>query len=168
MGTTTAAAPVAAAPRYMDDVMSADLEVIGKLIKQWATGQEFMNKPNPAQPGQLYSFPKPQGTDAAALEALQQQLNNAGAALDVTKHFKKLLVVQGDADTFVLKLPAAAFITLNEQLLNQQGTNYPLPTFYAKAIDANPPPPPYESSNFADRETFDCMRLGDYSISNCC
>ncbi len=143
-------------------VAQARFETLGKLVKTWATGEDYVRIGGVADPAR---FPKPQNGGKAELEKLQRQFDLAGVNLRIEGRFSKLVVVQEGAETLVLRLPPAESIKRQEQHLEQPGAAYPLPSFYEDAITVTGN---QSLDTVEDRLAFELKRIGDYTISNCC
>lgn len=134
--------------------MPANYEQWGKLIKQWATGEDRLQIPSK-------SFPVPKDDDLAEL---QRQLDDAQTNIKLPGRVKKLKVIVTDEETLVVLVPPAAFIKKSENDLAKPdgGTKYPLPAFYEQAFQATLNLPTPEM-----RLAFHSKRVGDYTIANC-
>jgi hypothetical protein len=93
------------------------------------------------------------------------------AGVDISslpKHYTTVVVVQGDDETIVLKIPAKKELQEAEADLIK-GVPYPLPSFYA-AIFHGPLRLPTNPANPADRAQLMWLhadRMGEYALNNC-
>jgi hypothetical protein len=159
-----------------------NLEAWGKLVKSWATGRDYVRalpagKVLPDEPaaGAAVAFPKP----TSFKELVQVCIaNNVGMYLVATATEPKkfcdgtesigLALVQGAANTFVLRLPAKDNVHAAESaLLGGAGVaplNYALPDFYAAAFGVPNILPAMEP---AAKMKFHALRVGEYTMNSC-
>ena len=121
----------------------------GKLMKTWATGEDYLKDGN--------AYPVP-----ATLDEVRQQLAAAQTGLVLPARIKHLQVVVGRSDTLLLRLPPPDLVKASEQRLATQ--DYALPAFYNEHYDGQAPTP---LTDKAARMRFHAQRIGDYSIANC-
>ena len=121
----------------------------GKLMKTWATGEDYL------QNGHQYPVPQ-------TLDELKRQLAAANTGLVLPERMQHLQVVQGRSDTFLLRLPPLDLLKAVEEELAHK--DYTLPAFYNDQYACIAPTP------LPDKEArlkFHAQRIGDYSISHC-
>ncbi len=131
------------------NMIPVNYENWGKLVKTWATGEDYI------QNGHKYPVPK-------TLSEVKQQLAAANTGLTLPARVRKLKVVVGRSDTLLLRLPPPDLVRASETRLAQQ--DYPLPPFYIDHFNgAVPMPLPDKEA----RMKFHAKRIGDYSIAHC-
>ena len=121
----------------------------GKLMKTWATGEDYLKN------GHTYRVP-------TGLDDLKQQLATAQTGMVVPDRIQHLDVVIGRSDTLVLRVPPADLLKAAEQRLKTE--DYGLPPFYNDHYDGQSPSALRDE---AARLRFHAQRIGDYTISNC-
>lgn len=131
------------------NMIPVNYENWGKLVKSWATGEDYL------QDGHHYPVPE-------NLDVLRQQLRMAQTGLELPARIQNLQVVRGRSDTLLLRLPPADLIKASEQRLETQ--DYSLPAFYGAAYDGQAATP---LPDRAARLQFHAQRIGDYTIANC-
>lgn len=127
----------------------------GRLVKTWATGDDHVGDGKP--------YPRP-----GNLEEFKRQTLQAKCGVVIPDGVTKLVIVQGDSDTLVLRLPSAEMIDATERQIQElaadrSGAPYPLPGFYLDAWGS------YPQKTF-DRDEllmFNDRRVGEYTINNC-
>jgi len=117
----------------------SDFKAWGNLIKRWAKGEQ-------AKPTSLADF--------------LDQCTAADVGMTMPDHVVDLVVIQKEADTFVLRLPPASEIVESELALETLNA-YPIPPFYNERYHALPDVPKEEMKDFH------AQRIGDYSLSLC-
>ncbi len=127
-------------------------DVLGKLIKTWATGKNYVDPTNKEH------YPVPRD-----LAELKDQLKRAGAGAVIPERITKLQIVMPDMQTLVLRIPPAELILDSEKEL-QSGGSYRLPAFYSKDAFGGAPAHLPKGEALLD---FHAKRIGDYSIANC-
>lgn len=138
-------------------VIVGNWENWGKLVKTWATGQDYVKDGN--------KYPRP-----ATLEELKQQAQTAKCDLQIPERITKLDMFQRDSDTLVVKLPPADMIKMFETQLQQLGSvaggaEYPLPDFYDVFwSNYDEPAPKWDADTLLRIQT---ERIGEYTINNC-
>ncbi len=126
----------------------------GRLVKTWATGDDHVGDGNP--------YPRPSN-----LEEFKRQTQQAKCGVVIPDGVTKLVIVQGDSDTLVLRLPSAEMIDATEQQIeglaaNRSSAPYPLPDFYLEAWSS------YQKAFDLDELLeFNDRRVGEYTINNC-
>ncbi|WP_043337228.1 hypothetical protein [Belnapia moabensis] len=131
------------------DMTPINYENWGKLIKSWATGDDYVRN------GHQYPVPK-------TLDEVKRQLAAANTGLTLPARIQKLQVVVGRSDTLLLRLPPPDLVKASEKRLATE--DYALPAFYNEHYDgASPTPLPDKEA----RMKFHAQRIGDYSIANC-
>lgn len=129
-------------------VQITNFERWGKLIKTWATGQDYL------QDGHEYPVP---GT----LKELKEQCSRAQVGATIPDRITGLQVVQMNTETLLIRLPPKEGIKDSEARL-AAGATYMLPPFYKRVFEGQDPTIPD-----ADRLKFHAERIGDYTIGNC-
>jgi len=125
----------------------ANHEQLGKLVKTWATGKDYVAN------GRAYPVP-------TTFEELKQQLTDAQVGATLPATVTGFSLVFHDEATLVLRIPSKALIERMEQ--NEAAGKQPyLPGFYD---DAFRDPVRKEVSS---PKVFNAQRIGDYTISNC-
>ena len=127
----------------------------GRLVKTWATGEDHVRDGN--------QYPRP-----TTIAEFRRQTELANTGLVVPEEVTNLVMVQGDSDTLVVRLPAGAMVRASEARIGslvsgQCGAQYPLPDFYREAWE-------YQPQKELDREgllAFNDRRVGEYTINNC-
>jgi hypothetical protein len=151
-----------------------DFPAWGKLVKTWATGRNYVDHvmtetdPVPTTQEMPPKFPKPR-----SFEEFWDQCVQAGVGLifdDGNNTPVKraegvgLIVIQGDADVFVLRLPP------QEILLDHEGrfllaATYQFPQFYTDAFGG--PPQVSATDTKVKRMTLHADRVGEYTLNTC-
>ena len=131
------------------DMAPVNYENWGKLMKTWATGEDYV------QNG--HAFPVPQ-----TLEEVKEQLRMAQTGVVLPARIQHLEVVKGRSDTLLLRLPPPDLVKASEQRLATG--DYTLPAFYNEHYDGQAPT---ALPDKAARLKFHAQRIGDYSIANC-
>lgn len=131
------------------NMVPVNYENWGKLVKSWATGEDYV------QNGHRYPVP-------TTLDEMKRQLAAANTGLTLPARIQKLQVVVGRSDTLLLRLPPPDLVKASEKRL--AADDYALPAFYNDHYDGAAPTP------LPDRDArmkFHAQRIGDYSIANC-
>ena len=122
----------------------------GKLVKSWATGENYVN---PGQP----AIPLPRN-----LTELHKQTTAIGLTVRLPSSNTGLAFVQYSSEVATIKLPPKDMIEGTEAVLTQQNGTYEIPKFYddfyAKTL---------QISDVEQRMNFHAARIGDYAIRNC-
>jgi hypothetical protein len=130
-------------------IAAADELKWGKLVRSWATGKsEFPNE----IPDAKLRVP----TDLADLKA---QCAKVGVSITIPASFKGLVVIQQSPETLVLRLPSAKMVKEALEDLSAPANGYKLPHFYTTFGPVRVPP--------QDKEKFQALRIGDYTIGSC-
>ena len=139
----------------MERVVVKNFEMWGRLVKTWATGDDYVHDGN--------SYPRP--TDLAEFK---RQVLQANCQMTIPDRLTKLDMVQGDDVTLVVRLPPAQMIVDSEHVLAELGSvavgsPYPLPTFYRDAWGIQ------QQVNLSASQLllFHNERIGEYTINNC-
>jgi hypothetical protein len=123
----------------------------GKLVKSWATGNNYLIKDRPAPP-----IPRTQ-------EELLAQAADIGLTIIFPDGMVGLEIIQYSSQTAVIKLPPKSMIEAAEEEFKQAETPpYPMPRFYEQFFSA--PLPRRDTEGLMDLHA---ARIGDYSIRNC-
>jgi hypothetical protein len=136
-------------PTEFVNMVPVNYENWGKLVKTWATGEDYL------QNGHEYPVPR-------TLDELKRQLKAAHTGLVLPKRMQHLEVVVGRSDTFLLRLPPPDLIEAAEKHLAEK--DYTLPAFYNDLYEGAVPKPVQDKEA---RLKFHAQRIGDYSIANC-
>jgi hypothetical protein len=122
----------------------------GKLVKSWATGNNYVVENDPP-------FPIPRTLDE--LLAIARSIN---LTIVFPDGMVGLAVIQYSPQTAVIKLPPKAMVEDTEARLREPNAVYPMPKFYDTFFGTTLPP-------LAVNQLFDlhAARIGDYSIRNC-
>ena len=122
----------------------------GKLVKSWATGNNYIapNKPAPA-------IPRTQ-------EELLAQAADVGLTISFPDGMVGLEIIQYSSQTAVIKLPPKSMVEDAEAEFEKSGALYPMPKFYETFFGV--PLPPLSVDKLFDLHA---ARIGDYSIRNC-
>jgi hypothetical protein len=119
----------------------------GKLVKSWATGTNYLDRPVPPIP-----------TSIADLKKACEQI---GVGIEIPEAVTGLVVVQQSENTKVLVLPPKALVEAVAEELAQPDADYPIPLFYdvyyGRTLDV-------PANKMAD---FHACRIGDYTINQC-
>ena len=121
----------------------------GKLVKTWATGNNYLEDDN--------EYPIP-----VTVDEFKEQLAKAQVFATVPDRFKQIKFVAQEQDTIVVRLPPKVMIADSEALLNEPGATYPLPPFYKRLFNGMDPVIPEDEKFRVHAE-----RIGDYTISAC-
>lgn len=110
----------------------------GERIKAWANGKEPLPK---------------------SIEEFAKQLAIADVGAEIPSSVKRVIFVQDDEDTIVMRLPAKHLLEAAERRFLQEGGSYPLPAFYERAFGAEP--------DVTDKRAFLLSRVADYTVAQC-
>jgi len=140
----------------------------GKLVKTWATGRNYvdhvMTEENPVPTAQDTSskFQKPRSFEEFWDQCRWAQVGLVFDDVNNTPVPRNdgigLIVIQGDADVFVLRLPPQE-ILLEHEARFIGGTTYQLPKFYDEI--------PGQSGTKVGRMTTHAQRVGEYTLNTC-
>ena len=122
----------------------------GKLVKSWATGENYVN---PGQP----AFPLPRN-----LAELHKQTTDIGLTIKLPPSNTGLAFVQYSPEVATIKLPPKAMIEATEAEIKQPTGAYDIPQFYDDFYEKT-----LVISDADERMKFHAARIGDYSIRNC-
>jgi hypothetical protein len=153
----------------------------GKLVKTWATGRNYveheMTEPNPVPTADELApnFPKPR-----SFGEFWDQCGRAGVGLvfDDGKNTPVprndgigLIVIQADADAYVLRLPPEEILLDHEGRFIAAEGAYKLPPFYSRIFggSSNPTLPPNagEVDTKVKRMKIHAERVGEYTLNTC-
>ena len=177
--------------------LTLNVEEWGRLVKSWATGENYVDAAPADQPprGQpipgdaAWKLPAPTSVDVTtagvaatiprawvlAADDAKARMHAAGVEISPQSGFgayARVILVQGDERTLVLRLPSADRISASEDqlLAAPPGSAYGLPTFYdllyAVFTDDVPNPAPMPDSREGIMRLH-ANRIGDYSMSQC-
>lgn len=121
----------------------------GKLVKSWATGNNYIAPTRPAPP-----LPRTR-------EELLAQATDIGLTITFPDGMVGLAMIEYSSQTAVIKLPPKEMVEATEAEL-KQGAVYPMPRFYEDFYHR--PLPPLTVPQLLDLHA---ARIGDYSVRNC-
>ena len=121
----------------------------GKLVKTWATGNNYLEDDN--------EYPLP-----ATIDEFKEQLAKAQVFMTVPERFKHIQFVSSDQETILLRLPPKVMVADSEEMLSEPGATYPIPPFYKRLFNGIDPVIPEDEKFRVHAE-----RIGDYTISFC-
>ena len=135
--------------------MGAKLEISddilwGKLVKSWATGNNYFTPNRPAPP-----VPRTQ-------EELLAQASEIGLTISFPDGMVGLEIIQYSSQTAVIKLPPKSMVEDTEAEFDKPNALYPMPRFYEDFFSS--PLPRMGKPKLLDLHA---ARIGDYSIRNC-
>ena len=122
----------------------------GKLVKSWATGENYITRERPAPP-----IPR-------TLDELLAQADEIGLRISFPAGMVGLQIVQYSAQTAVIKLPPKTMVEDTEAEFETPDAFYPIPPFYEEFFHA-----PLLKMDKATLLELHAARIGDYSIRNC-
>lgn len=143
-----------------------DYPAWGKLVKSWATGRNYvdhvMTEENPVPTTQDPKFPKPRSFEEFFDQCVIARVGlvfDDGNNTPVTREEGiGLIVIQGDSDVFVLRLPPQEILLEHEARFLNSAT-YQLPKFYADI--------PGQMNTKVGRMTIHADRVGEYTLNTC-
>jgi len=112
--------------------------MFGEHVKAWARG----------------ALPIP-----ASLQEFRGQLVLAGVGVKIPDRISRIIFVQDDEETLVVRLPCRSRLKEVEAELSAQGGSYPLPSFYEQTFACR--------ARITQPIAFQSARIGDYSIAQC-
>ncbi|WFU16565.1 hypothetical protein [Bradyrhizobium sp. CB3481] len=122
----------------------------GKLVKSWATGENYITRDRPAPP-----IPR-------TLDELLAQAAEIGLRISFPDGMVGLQIVQYSRQTAVIKLPPKTMVEDTEGEFEAPDAFYPIPRFYEEFFHA-----PLPKMDKAMLLQLHAARIGDYSIRNC-
>jgi|SRR6185437_6579956 hypothetical protein len=151
-----------------------DFPTWGKLVKTWATGKNYVNHnmtetdPVPTTQEMPPKFPKPRSFPEfwdqcrdAGIGLIFDDGNNTPVPRD---EGVGLIVLQGDSDVFVLRVPPQE--TLLEHEARFLGSvAYQFPPHYQRIFGG--PPLPTQMDTKVKRMTIHAERVGEYTLNTC-
>jgi hypothetical protein len=151
-----------------------DYPAWGKLVKSWATGKNYvdyaMTEENPVPPTEEMppKYPKPRSFgefwDQCALAHVGLVFDDGNNTPVLRDGGIGLIVLQGDSDVFVLRVPPKEILVDHEsRFIN--GATYQLPPFYARIFGGQPLPAEYATK--VKRMTIHAERIGEYTLNTC-
>jgi hypothetical protein len=177
--------------------MTLNTQEWGRLVKSWATGDDYVDTPPAQQPpvnrpvphDAAWGLPKPErvavttgavtghipkawvltADEAKAKMAAANVVVSPDSGFDKLTHF---VIVQGDEHTMVLRLPSAHRLRESEDALIKAGphASYGLPSFYDDLYATFTDNIPHQAPSPATREEkmrLHANRIADYSMSQC-
>ena len=153
-----------------------DYERWGKLVKTWATGKNYVDyasspqAPVPTTQEIPPKFPRPTSfaefVDQCALAQVSIIFDDGKNTPVPRNEGMGLIVIQGDADVHVIRLPPVEKLLESEQRFLAQGATYKLPGFYSRIFGGVPEDPQAQASNL-DRMKIHAERVGEYTLNTC-
>ena len=144
----------------------------GKLVKTWATGRNYVDHtitetdPVPTTEEMPPTYPKPRSfvefwdlCGKAGVHLIFDDLNNTPVPRDLEIG---LIVLQGDADVFVLRLPPYE-ILLEHEARQLAAMSYPFAQFYQKVFGG--PPLATQMDTKVKRMELHADRVGEYTLN---
>jgi len=151
-----------------------DYPAWGKLVKTWATGQNYIDHvmtetdPVPTTEEQPLKYPKPRSFEEFWDQCAQARIGLVYDDGNYTPVLRDdgigLIVLQGDADVFVLRLPPREILLEYEKRFLAGGT-YEFPPFYSTVFGTEPLPSQYDTK--VKRMTIHADRVGEYTLNTC-
>lgn len=151
-----------------------DYPAWGKLVKTWATGRNYVDhvmteeNPVPTKQDASAKFPKPRSFEEffdLCSKAKVSLVFDDGNYTPVRRDEGiGLIVIQGDADVFVLRLPPQE-ILLEHEARFLGSTAYEFPPFYATVFGG--PPVAAEMNTKVKKMTIHAERVGEYTLNTC-
>jgi hypothetical protein len=151
-----------------------DFAAWGKLVKTWATGKNYVDhvmteaNPVPTTEEMPPKFPKPKSFGEFVDQCVEAHVGLVFAdGLDtpvLRTEGMGLIVMQGDEDVFVLRVPPRAILLDHERRVID-GKLYPLPPFYQRIFGV--PSAPGEQDTTVKKMTIHAERIGDYTLNTC-
>src|SRR4051812_2315178 len=128
----------------------------GKLVKTWATGNNYLNDQ------QDYTIPQ-------SLDAFRAQLTQANVSMTIPAWVEQIQFIMDDGKTLTVRLPSKGMIEDAEAHLKaitdaNRLAVYPLPQFYGAECWGVQP---QNAFNLHTMLEFHCERIGEYTINNC-
>jgi hypothetical protein len=151
-----------------------DYPAWGKLVKTWATGRNYVDyvmteaNPVPTTEEMPPKYPKPrsfeQFWDLCVLAHVGLVFDDGSNTPVQRDEGIGLIVIQGDADVFVLRLPPQEILLEHEARI-LAGTTYQFPPFYAQIFGGPPLPGQYDTK--VKKMTIHAERVGEYTLNTC-
>jgi hypothetical protein len=151
-----------------------DYPAWGKLVKTWATGKNYVDfamteeNPVPTTEEMPPQYPKPRSFGEFWDQCVKAHIglvfddgNNTPVPPDAGIG---LIVIQGDADVFLLRLPPQEILLDHEKRFINAAT-YEFPRFYADIFGGQPLPGQYDTK--VKRMTIHAERVGEYTLNTC-
>jgi hypothetical protein len=151
-----------------------DFPTWGKLVKTWATGKNYVDHnmtetdPVPTTQEMPPRFPKPRSFGEfwdqcrnARIGLIFDDGNNTPVPRDGGIG---LVVIQGDADLFVLRVPPDETLREHEARFLAAAA-YQFPPHYQRIFGV--PPQPSEMDTKVERMTIHAERVGEYTLNTC-
>jgi hypothetical protein len=151
-----------------------DYPTWGKLVKTWATGRNYVDHnmtetdPVPTTQEMPPKYPKPRSFSEFWAQCAQAGIglvfdDGNNTPVPQTEGIG-LVVIQGDADVFLLRLPP------QEILLDHEGrflaaATYAFPKFYTDLYGG--PPQQSQMDTKVKRMTIHAERVGEYTLNTC-
>jgi hypothetical protein len=181
----------------------SDIYAFGLLVKSWATGLDYLTTSGPPDPSDppaqaiadnaAWALPRmsslfvpiagsstPASVNAVAMtwDTFEGILHNANNVISVgaisnPTGATNVLIVQGDNNTMVLRLPPKLRVQQSEKAFLAGDGAYQIPSFYNELYkDKGPPtiPKPKDSKDVPARAAIlklQANRIGDYTMSLC-
>lgn len=133
----------------VDRVMISDELTWGRLVKSWATGDNYMGAGTTLPP-----VPR-------TLDELKAQCAQFNVGLQLPANITALAVMQYSEETVALRLPPRSLVKKSEQgFTSNPNDPYPMPKFYDQFYGHSLP------AGINQMDLHAC-RIGDYVIRNC-
>jgi hypothetical protein len=152
-----------------------DYPAWGKLVKTWATGRNYVDHtmteaaPVPTTEQMPPKFPKPRSFgefwDLCALAQVGLVFDDGLNTPVPRDEGVGLVVIQGDADVFVLRLPPLEILLDHEGRFLAPASKYNLPNFYTRVFGG--PPLPDQQDTKVKKMTLHAERVGEYTLNTC-
>jgi hypothetical protein len=150
----------------------------GKLVKTWATGRNYvdheMKEDKPVPTEDSPDFPRPTSFTEFWDQCQRAHISlifDDGRDTPVPREAEiGLVVMQGDGDVFVLRLPPKKILLDHEGRFIASDKSYRLPPFYKRVFgsSSNPAEPnPEEVDTKVKRMTIHAERVGEYTLNTC-
>jgi hypothetical protein len=151
-----------------------DFETWGKLVKTWATGMDYLghvpteDNPVPTSDEVAVNNPKPRTFPEFWDQCHDAQIGlifDDGNNTPVPREEGiGLIVLQGDSDVFVLRLPPYEILLEHQaRVLNAGG--YRFAPFYQRVFGS--PPQASQMATKVQRMTIHAERVGEYTLNTC-
>jgi hypothetical protein len=153
-----------------------DYEKWGKLVKTWATGKNYVDysatEDNPVPTKEEKNdpkYPKPRSFAEFVDQCGKATISiifDDGANTPVKRdEGMGLIVIQGDADVHVIRLPPVEKLLESEQRF-LDGATYELPKFYSRVFGGAILEPNAQATK-VDKMKLHAERVGEYTLNTC-
>jgi hypothetical protein len=151
-------------------IKTRDSLQMGKLLKSWATGRDYVNNPQHPRPDKApAAHPRPASfkefVEQCALAGVTLTYDDANETIVDANDQMGFVMLQGDTSTLVIRLSAEGYIYKSEDAL--LGMNqYPLTQFYQDVLVSTALKPETMDTDVHKMETH-AKSLADYTIRTC-